>query len=101
MGRVDQTEVGKDSRSRATRGSNPVAPIDIAVALHSRCARIDRDRREMLHMRFSVPPEIDDTTACDLDEVPHTASGHSLPNKVQISVLISLTLSNSGFNARC
>ena len=53
---------------------------------------------EVLYMTFSIPAKIDDSTASDLHEVSDASGHHCLPDKVEITVLVPLALSNSPLN---
>lgn len=80
--------------------SNPVAPTELDWHYAS-CGRVDWRGGEVLHVGFSVAPEIDDAAASDLNEIPHASAGHRFTDKIDVRVLVPLALANGGLYGLC
>lgn len=59
-----------------------------------------RGRWEILQVNLSLASKIQNTFACDLDEIAHAARAHGSPDEFRISLLAALTATNLGFNRR-
>ena len=59
-----------------------------------------RGRWEILSVNLSLASEIQNTFACDLDEIAHTARAPGSLDEFRISLLAALAATNFGFDYR-